>query len=256
MMSSREMLDQLISNGFEIKGEVAVREQYRVQAIKEAIVEEDLRPNIPPGIPPFFKAAITKCWVKYSHLRPNLSQLASAFEEQLTIMNEVWTEPKSEEPGEEESDQEEENRYLRRFNSPQAFSEQVKFPEYPIRATFKNITLNNITLKGKVVQIRIKFRGKLFFSGKLKVPSKNKIPKLEFKEKVLSKLALDTMCTSLLKIQVIVGSYKMSKLCSTEIFLGFFAFKLTPIPFILTNKDGTANGELSLQLDIKELSKS
>jgi len=229
---------QLKSSGFEIIGEKAVKEQYRVQAIKEAIIEEDLRPTLPTILPTFFKIATLKCWLKDPSQRPLLSQLEEIFSQKLQQTEEEWGKYCS---NPEEEDYSESEELTMRLNNSKRFFEKTKPEEYPIRITFNNITL--ITLKGKCVQLVIRFRGKSFYSSKLKIPTRRKILKLEFKDKAVSRLTLDTICTSILQLHVLTGSYKMSQFCRTEIYLVCLLDKCnSQYVMIFTTKDGTRNG--------------
>jgi len=76
-LSNKELLSGLESNGYVVSltEGTARKESYKVQQIKTAIVEGNLRPTIPKDTPKFISAIIEQCWQKNKSQRPTLLKI-------------------------------------------------------------------------------------------------------------------------------------------------------------------------------------
>jgi len=276
MLNNGEILNSLKANGFEIKGDVAVKEQYKVQAIKNAILNEDLRPTIPVHIPSFFRIAITNCWAKEKTIRPTLNQLYEVFSEKLKTEN--WqryddpplTDLKSS-GGDSEGEEQNKSKLIAKLTA-KPFYQPCRVDDYPIKFTVKQICLQDVRLKGALCQISFRFRGKTYNSSKHSVNSK-KPSEYEFSDSALSKLSFNAMSLSSLYVRIKSGSFRLTLAGRTEIFIGCFTFTLTPentfvkntekisenpnlkerACIVLTTRSGEPNGTMSIKALIEPL---
>lgn len=64
-MEDSGFIQNLKSQGWDITGRTATFSEWKVQAIKEAIIENNLRPTIPDTVRKIYKDIITQCWVYF-----------------------------------------------------------------------------------------------------------------------------------------------------------------------------------------------
>jgi len=74
------LMDTLQGDGFDIIGDSAIKELFKVHEIKSAILEKDLRPTIPGECPQEFSDIIQQCWLKDPSERPDDENLVQTLD--------------------------------------------------------------------------------------------------------------------------------------------------------------------------------
>jgi serine/threonine protein kinase/GTPase SAR1 family protein len=74
-LNDPEFLRQLKVSGWEIQGNIAVREEYQKQKFIEMITKDGLRPSIPANTPPMFRRLIERCWLREPAARPSFDEI-------------------------------------------------------------------------------------------------------------------------------------------------------------------------------------
>jgi len=256
MLSSNEVITQLKSNGFEIVGSTAVKEQYNVQSIKEAIITENIRPTIPDKIPKFFELVIEKCWSKDPARRLKLDNILEIFREKINETE--WS--RYDNPHEQEiipqnaSNEEVDDKILaKRIQSNS--KPKMMFAEFPISVTVTLISFQDVQLRGKQVMVRLKFRGKSFDTPKKKVPNNTKGSpiSLEWNKSNLTKFSFNAMSSSILHLEVLEGSFRFNAVTKTDTFLGCHIGPVSTVEINtlrMTNAKGEQNGFLNMTLEV------
>jgi GTPase SAR1 family protein len=90
-LADPQMVASLQTDGWELKGNVAVRETYNRQKFVDLILKENLRPTIPSKVPPAFARLIEMCWAREPAKRPSFHTIASALSKMLGDKSRRWT---------------------------------------------------------------------------------------------------------------------------------------------------------------------
>lgn len=74
------LIRKLKAEGWKIKGNKAVQEQYNTQTLKALIIEEDLRPTVPENTPKWFADLIRRCWAGDPDSRPTFDYIVETIQ--------------------------------------------------------------------------------------------------------------------------------------------------------------------------------